>query len=206
MSQKINQQKVEYYTQKYYKDLHGMVDRIIRKFGGLSQKDTDDFYSLANEVFVLAANDFNGKGNFKGFLYSRLVLKIRTMITERNRKKRSDIEIIKHKDGSVEKVYHQPISLDATIKNNDEYTTYGEMIASDFNIMDKISDEIGLSFSIKVNTYLDKLPKSTRRIALLLSEGYKSDDIRDKLHISEKEYNSQMNILKAYENIKCLIM
>lgn len=32
--------------------LHGVVDKILSKFGGLSDKDLDDFYSLANEVFV----------------------------------------------------------------------------------------------------------------------------------------------------------
>ena len=41
---------------KYYennaRELHRMVERILSKFGGLSDKDMDDFYSLANEVFV----------------------------------------------------------------------------------------------------------------------------------------------------------
>lgn len=40
----------------YYADnakkLHRVVDRILSKFGGLTYKDTDDFYSLANEVFA----------------------------------------------------------------------------------------------------------------------------------------------------------
>ena len=40
----------------YYADnakkLHKAVDRILYRFGGLSGKDTDDFYSLANEVFT----------------------------------------------------------------------------------------------------------------------------------------------------------
>ncbi len=40
----------------YYADnakkLRGLVDKILSKFGGLSDKDRDDFYSLANEVFV----------------------------------------------------------------------------------------------------------------------------------------------------------
>ena len=40
----------------YYADnarkLHKMVDGILLKFGGLTHKDMDDFYSLANEVFV----------------------------------------------------------------------------------------------------------------------------------------------------------
>ena len=48
----------------YYADnakkLHKTVDRILCKFGGLSGKDTDDFYSLANEVFadVIKRYDF----------------------------------------------------------------------------------------------------------------------------------------------------
>ncbi len=40
----------------YYADnaqkLRRIVDKILFKFGGLSNKDVDDFYSLANEVFV----------------------------------------------------------------------------------------------------------------------------------------------------------
>lgn len=40
----------------YYADnakkLHKVVDKIVLKFGGLSNKDLDDFYSLANEVFT----------------------------------------------------------------------------------------------------------------------------------------------------------
>ena len=45
-----------YILDTYYADnakrLHKVVDKILLKFGGLSNKDKDDFYSLANEVFV----------------------------------------------------------------------------------------------------------------------------------------------------------
>ena len=38
----------------YYADnakkLHKIVDKILLKFGGLSDQDRDDFYSLANEL------------------------------------------------------------------------------------------------------------------------------------------------------------
>ena len=41
---------------EYYKDnakkLHKVADKILQKFGGLSDKDYQDFYSLANDVFV----------------------------------------------------------------------------------------------------------------------------------------------------------
>ena len=190
-------------TEEYYahdaEKLHKMVDRIIKKFGGLSQKDTDDFYSLANEVFWIAAQDFNGKGDFRGFLYSRLVLKIRTMMTERNRQKRSSVEVIKREDGSVKKIYHQPVSLDAPIKNDDGATTYGDLVESKFDIFDKVSEEIGLSFSSDVSEYLDKLPKKTKRIALLISDGYKPSDICEKMQIEEREYQIHMEIIRTYE-------
>ena len=39
------------YIHAYYADnakkLHRTVDKILQKFGGLSSKDLDDFYSLA---------------------------------------------------------------------------------------------------------------------------------------------------------------
>lgn len=198
---------IEQVMERYYANnadkLHKMVDGIIKNFGGLSQKDTDDFYSLANEVFWIAMNDFNGKGDFNGFLYSCLVRKIQSMITERNRQKRSDIEIIKQTDGSIKRIYHQPVSLDAPIKNDDgTATTYSDLIESKFDIWDEISDEIGLSFSPDVVEYLNKLPNKTRKIVLMIGEGYKSFDICNKMGIEEKEYQIHMEIIRTYEYIK----
>lgn len=56
----------EYYTQNARK-LRRMVDRILRRFSGISQKDYDDFYSLANEVFTGALRRFDGTQSFEGF-------------------------------------------------------------------------------------------------------------------------------------------
>ena len=64
----------------YYADnarkLHRMVDKILFKFGGLYGKDKDDFYSLANEVFVDVMKRYDGEQSFDGFLYSCLSNKI----------------------------------------------------------------------------------------------------------------------------------
>ena len=193
--------------EKYYANnaskLRKMVDGIIKKFGGLSQKDTDDFYSLANEVFWIAAKDFNGNGNFNGFLYSRLILKIRSMITERNRKKRANIEIINHPDGTVEKKYHHTVSLEAPLYG-DNGGSIAELLPSDFDIDKIISDEIGLSFSSDVNEYLDNLPSKTKKMALLISEGYKPCDIIEKMNMTEKEYQIHMDIIQTYEYRKSM--
>ena len=60
----------------YYADnarkLHKTVDRILCRFGGLSSKDKDDFYSLANEVFVDVMKRYDYEQSFDGLLYSCL--------------------------------------------------------------------------------------------------------------------------------------
>ena len=193
--------------EKYYANnaskLRKMVDGIIKKFGGLSQKDTDDFYSLANEVFWIAAKDFNGNGNFNGFLYSRLILKIKSMITERNRKKRANIETINHPDGTVEKKYHHTVSLEAPLYGGNG-GSIAELLPSDFDIDKIISDEIGPSFSSDVNEYLDNLPSKTKKMALLISEGYKPCDIIEKMNMTDKEYQIHMDIIQTYEYRKSM--
>lgn len=77
------------YMDSYYADnarkLHRTVDKILSRFGGLSDKDTDDFYSLANEVFVDVLKRYDPEQSFDGFLYSCLSNKIMTEITRRNR-------------------------------------------------------------------------------------------------------------------------
>lgn len=192
-------------TEQYYKNnaekLHKMVDKILKGFGGLSQKDTDDFYSLANEVFWIAVNDFNGKGDFNGFLYSRLALKIMSMITKRNRKKRADIEVVIQDDGNKEIRYHQPLSLDAPIdsEKGDNVLTLGDVTESDFDLEIATSENIGLRFSEDVNVYLKMLPIKTRKVALLISEGYAPCDIIEKIHITQKEYQIHASIMRTYE-------
>ena len=192
-------------TEQYYENnaekLHKMVDKIIKGFGGLSQKDADDFYSLANEVFWIAVNDFNGHGDFNGFLYSRLARKIMSMITKRNRKKRADIEIVINDSGKQEVRYHQPLSLDAPIdsESGDNTLTLGDVTESDFDLEIATSENIGLRFSEDVNVYLKMLPIKTRKVALLISEGYAPCDIIEKIHITQKEYQIHASIMRTYE-------
>lgn len=192
-------------TDQYYENnaekLHKMVDKILKRYGGLSQKDTDDFYSLANEVFWVAVNDFNGNGDFNGFLYSRLARKIMSMITKRNRKKRADIEMVINDNGKKEIRYHQPLSLDAPIdsEKGDNVLTLGDVTESDFDLEIATSENIGLRFSEDVNVYLKMLPIKTRKVALLISEGYAPCDIIEKIHITQKEYQIHASIMRTYE-------
>ena len=115
-----------YYTDNARK-LHRVVDRILSKFGGLTYKDTGDFYSLANEVFVDSIRIYDETQSFDGFLYSCLSNKIMSEITRRNREKR--------------KADRMCISLDAPVGDIDGLTI-GDILTDDFDIEKEIFGEI----------------------------------------------------------------
>ena len=178
----------------YYADnakkLHKVVDKILLKFGGLSDKDLDDFYSLANEVFVNVIKRYDGEQSFDGFLYSCLSNKIMSEITRRNREKR--------------KADRLSISLEATNDKGEDYSLL-DCIPSDFDTFEEASkrQENG-QYQDKVQCYISKLSNQQVNILNLLIDGYKPFEIRRILELSPKEYADNMQIMRSYENVKVL--
>jgi RNA polymerase sigma factor (sigma-70 family) len=178
----------------YYADnakrLHKVVDKILLKFGGLSNKDKDDFYSLANEVFVDVMRRYDCKKSFDGFLYSCLSNKIMTEITRRNREKRKADKL--------------SISLDG-ITGNDEECNLLEFIPSDFDTFEEAAkrQENG-QYRDKVQQYISRLSNEQVNILNLLMDGYKVNEICRILEISEKRYAENMQTMRSYENVKIL--
>lgn len=178
----------------YYADnakkLHKIVDRILCKFGGLSEKDTDDFYSLANEVFADVIKRYDYKQSFDGFLYSCLLNKIMTEITRRNREKR--------------KADRMCISLDTPVGDDDNFTI-GNIIADNFDTFDEATKgQEKENFSDKIQQYISRLSKRQINILNMLMDGCKPIEIRQKLMISEKRYTDELRIMRSYENVKIL--
>lgn len=179
---------------RYYADnakkLHKVVDKILVKFGGLSDKDTDDFYSLANEVFVDAMKRYDYVQSFDGFLYSCLLNKIMTEITRRNREKR--------------KADRMSTSLDAVSGNDEEFSLL-EIIPSDFDTFEEVAkaQERDL-YQDKVQMYIARLSNEQVNILNLLIDGYKPNEIRETLGISAREYADNLRAMRSYENVKIL--
>lgn len=178
----------------YYADnarkLHKVVDRILCKFGGLSSKDTDDFYSLANEVFVDVMKRYDYEQSFDGFLYSCLSNKIMSEITRRNREKR--------------KADRTAVSLDA-VNGNEEECSLLDFIASDFDTFEEVvRNQDKEQYQDKVQMYISKLSNQQVNILNLLIDGFKSNEIQRILEISSKEYADNMQAMRSYENIKIL--
>lgn len=183
------QDKLEFYYVDNAVRLHKTVDKILYRYGGITTKDYDDFYSLANEVFVDVLRKYDSKQSFEGFLYSCLSNKIKTEITKRNREKR--------------RADRNTISMDEPV-GEEEGITIGELIASDFDLENELLEEAGIPNDEKTEKYLENLSKKQRRIVELLMEGYAPPEIREQLHMKEKEYSDHMAAIRSYENISIL--
>ena len=186
---RMDQILITYYANNA-KKLHMTVNKILLKFGGLSDKDKDDFYSLANEVFVDVMNRYDNSQSFDTFLYSCLSNKIKTEITKRNREKR--------------KADRMSISIDTPI-GDDENSTIGDMIASDNNIEKELFERNKkVEWRKEVNDFLNSLSPLQRKIAFLLSDNNTPSEICEELHITIKHFENSMKRILADERIKPL--
>lgn len=185
----MDQILITYYENNARK-LHNIVDKILLKFGGLSNKDLDDFYSLANEVFVDVMRRYDNLQSFDGFLYSCLLNKIKTEMTKRNCEKR--------------KADRMSISIDTPV-GDDENCTIGDMITSNFSIYQELFGESEKEqWRKEVIEYLNALSPLQRKIAFLLSDNNTPEEICEELQITIKHFENSMKRILADERIKTL--
>lgn len=177
-----------YYSNNARK-LHRTVDRILAKFGGLYQKDRDDFYSLANEVFADAINRYDGIQPFDGFLYVSLCNKVKSEISRRNREKR--------------KADRLAVSLDAPIGDEDG-CALEELLSDSFDLEKEVFGEIN-SLTAKLERYMETLSKRQKRVLELLSYCYQAAEIQEMLHMTKKQYANELAVIRAYEKVKILL-
>lgn len=171
------------------KKLHKTVDRILLKFGGLSGSDMDDFYSLANEVFVDAMRRYDGSQSFDIFLYACLFNKIKSEMTRRNREKRL--------------ADRMSISIDTPV-GDDENNTIGDLIADGFSIEKEIFEKDEGGYSRKMLLYLSRLSNLQKEVLRLNIAGYLPGEIREELHINEKQYADCYAAIHSYRNVSVL--
>ena len=176
----------------YYKNnaakLHKLVDRILSRFGGIENKDVDDFYSLANEVFTDVIKRYDASQSFDVFLYSCLSNRIMTEITRRNREKRMTDRM--------------SVSIDSPLSDKDD-TTLQDIIADSFDMEREIFGDES-SMSAKISKYLNNLTNRQRKIVWLLADSYGAGEVCEILDISKREYTDAMKGIYAYRNISIL--
>lgn len=191
-------QYIDLYCGDENKKIKWIVDSILRKYGGINQCDYDDFYSLAAMVCWKCEEEYDPTRGvpFEPFFRGRLSNKIMTMITARNRDKRTaKIEVVDEDSGETRKVPIPDVRLDAPI-GNEEGLTIGDTIPSKSDI-DKYQNE-------KVERYLSSLPELPRKMADLIMDGCCKNDIKAILKMDDKQYQNSWKILNSYEKKRTL--
>ena len=175
------------YYENNAKKLHKMVDKVLFKLK--FDVDNEDFYSLANEIFVDVIKRYDKSQDFDGFLYSCLINKFKTEMTRRNRQKR--------------KGDNNSISIDTPI--GDGNFTIGDTIASKSTIEKEFFEEREESYSKEMCRYLGRLSNLQKEVLRLISIGFMPSEILEELHINKKMYDDCYNAIHSYRNISVLI-
>lgn len=172
------------------KRLRIMVDRVLYKLK-FTDVDKDDFYSLANEIFVKILNVYDLSKDFDGFLYSCLERKFKTEMTRRNRQKRQADKM--------------SISWDTPIGDDEGVSTLKDVVPDSRTIESEIFDKKEEGYSEKMTTYLGRLSDLQKEVLRLISIGFSPSEIIEDLHINQKMYQDCYNAIHSYRNIKVLL-
>lgn len=202
---KVNENKPEESAKK----LHNVVDKILKQFGGITDIDRDECYSIANLEITKYIKSQLDKGiedfdedKFNGFIYFAISRKVKMHITRKNRQKRCKI-VTKMEDGKEIKEYIYPTSLD-NLMSDDGQTKMIDIIPSDFNIESSIDVGELLNLGENVVKYIASLGCIERKIADLIMQGCNSTEIKSILKLSDKEYNTYLSDMKEYEKRQLL--
>lgn len=195
----------------YYKNggekLHKLVNQIInKKYGGTADKDMDEFYSVANDVFadIVLHNRYNSsKGDFDDFLYGALCLAIIDEFKKQNRDKRTTkIEVI-DENGNLKKISVPNVYLESAVDGYDNLTI-GDTIKSDYNLEDETFKGLSESDNENIREYISTLTPTQKKIAELIGEGLSKNEIIKKIRISESAYNNNLKAMRHFEKVRIL--
>ena len=195
--------------------LHKMVNQIFyRKFGGITDRDMDEFYSVANDVFAdiwKYKRYDSSKGDFEGFLYRALNLAFVDELKRQNRdKRRTKIDVLDEngnkvldKNGKPKKISIPDVYMDAPI-NEGENLTIGDTLQSDFNMDTILLEKNKNYYSDKIEKFLDSLSLTQRHIAQLIMKGYDTKKIKSIMDITDKQYRDSWNVICSYDKKRAL--
>lgn len=198
---------INIYYSNEAKELHKMVDKVLKNLH-FTEVDTEDFYSLATDIFVNEViPNYNPEKPFESFLYTTLYKKFCTYMTRNTRHKRCTKIKVVEKDSDGKNVVKTMIVPDKRLNapiNDEENSTLEDMICSNSTVEDEIFNKQRHIVSEKVEEYLNSLPELSREIAELIMDDYSPNEIKDTLNLTDKQYQDSWNIIKSYEKKRIL--
>lgn len=179
------------------RNLKRLCNPIIAKIGGISEKDYDDIYSLAQFVLYKSVKNYdknNSNGaSFKTFLCNILGRRIyATYLRDKNRQCRSNTRV--NENGEI--IFIPDMSLDAP---TEEINDIKEKIASDYNIEEE--SQFDFDSDDYIEKFMSSLSKVQRQILEMKMKDVSTDDIKTELGISNTRYSKEMEAIKMNENV-----
>ena len=163
----------------------------------------DDLYDDAMNVLSESVITFNpdGKASFKTYLMNNIRMSYGQWYRDNFlRAKRNNLELDEKgnikKDENENPIIIHNISFDAPAEDGIDLC---EKVASDFNIEDE--SDIDFESDDKVELFMNSLSNTQRKILELKMMNYSIDEIKQKLNISDVEYNAAMKSIKMNENL-----
>ena len=190
MSKIMMQQILESYYRNNAEKLHKMVNRILRRLGFSSFIDYEDFYSLANEIFADTVQKYDEAQSFDGFLYSCLSKRFKSEMTRQNRQKRQ--------------AERMALSMELCI-GGEEASTLGDTIPHPSDVESEVFDKREEGYSERMLLYLSKLSSLQREVLRLGAAGYQPNEIKEELHINEREYANCYAAIHSCRNVSVLL-
>lgn len=178
------------YYENNARKLHIIVDKILIKLK-FHDVDKEDFYSLANEIFVDVLKRYDSQKSFDGFLYSCLVKKFKSEMTRRNRQKRQADK--------------NSVSIYTPVGDEGSNATLSDMIADSRTIEKEIFEENEEGYSKEMALYLNRLSNLQKEVLRLISIGITPSEILKELHINQKTYEDCYSAIHSYRNISILM-
>lgn len=181
------------------KKIKKLCSPIIARIGGISRKDYDDIYSLAQFLLYKTVKKYDENNekhaSFNTFFCNILNRRLyATYIRDKNRKCRSNV--VEDENGNI--VFISDFSFDAP---TEECLSMFERISSSYNLEDEFFKE---EYSKKMKEYLAHLSKIQRIILTYLSEGYLPEEIQEMLHINETTYKDNHKAIMDEKNLKII--
>ena len=166
---------------------------------GLPTCYNDDLYDDAMNVLSESVMTFNqnGKASFKTYLTNNIRMSYGQWYRDNFlRAKRNNLELDEkgniRKDENENPIIIQNISFDAPV---DDGVNLCEKVASDFDIEDDL--EIKDGFSENTIEYLNALSPTQKEIANLIMLGYEFFNIKEKLKLSDKQFDSHLKHMRC---------
>ena len=196
------EETIEWLFANEAKEMRKICNKEMAKFGGIYEMDYHDFYSQVGWDISKAKKRYDSsKGkSFKDYIYGVIKLSVCKEMSRRNRGKRQitiEKEVV-DENGNVttEKEYIPNVSLDAPTEDGIDIK---EKVSSDFNIENE--SDIDFESDDKVELFMSSLSNTQRKILELKMMNYSIDEIKQKLNISDVEYNAAMKSIKMNENL-----